>query len=289
MSSIEDKEDLLVERLIQDEFRGCKNIDGTMDSLYRQVLDRHPIMSYKWKTFMAWYKKLLKMKYSSHKEYSLCMQKQKAVPYKKDFELYKHLGLFDDTFVNITSNYPLYEFEYRPRYDVEWNPLYIHFVVGGIIHTADDHYVVLKRKSDNFVGKYTSIMGHVAYTPETVSDNYAAFFNDTSETDVTRLMAIFAKNLLRELREEVCYTGTLSDIDISKWRYEPPRFISPLDINYYHAGFIFMVNSKMHDSEFESGEPDKNDIVVFDKYQMDNLTYPETDDGWLFNAIRKLM
>ena len=264
----------------------------SFEDLYRQFLSHYPIGSHAWVEFMK-----IMREYQVNvcpMEYVLCLPKQKIYPYKGDFDFFSHFGLFDDQMRAFADTYKdnnaliKPSFSYKARCSAEWNPGFVHFIVGGLIHTADDKYVILKRKRKNWVGKYTTVMGHVTYGPDVEGDFYSMMFNDLSEIDVLRFVRLLMKNLIRELREEVCYPGELDDIDCTAMRYEPPRFITPADIQYYHAGFIFLVNSKANASEFKAGEPEKNDVVVMTKAELQDLTYSDTD-GWLYNAIQKFL
>lgn len=257
----------------------------TMIDVYRQLLSIYPLGSKAWIKFREIHVDFLRS--TCENEYVLCLPKQKIYPYRKDFDFYSHFGEFDNVMSEMANEFN-YEFKYVPRFRAEWNPTMVHFVVGGIVHTADDLYVVVQRLSKNWIDKYTPIMGHVAYGPDVEGLTYSTFYNDLSDIDTHRFIYLLAKNLIRELREEICYPGDESDIDISKWRYEAPRFIGPTDIQYYHAGFLFMVNSKAKASEFKSGEPEKNQVALFTKDQLTALTYNETD-GWLYNAIQKFL
>ena len=264
---------------------------SSFHEIYDDVFHTYPLTSEPYKIFRSWIEEnWLKVKYPT--EYVLCMRKASATPYVTDMKFFDNLGDFgmmyrllvgDDSFVR--NQGAVYRFQYLPRWKVEWNPDYVQFVVGGLVHTADDKYILLRRGYGEFKGKLTCIMGHMAYTYRTASMGLHAFSYASDELSQEILNRVFHEDLKREALEEAGIMGITIPLE-NPVLYRPPKFISPMYLPYYHAGFLYSVETSMVSTDIKSMEPEKNEVVIMTKDEVTKIRYEHTDE-WLYYLLVK--
>ena len=288
------KEDIFVQRILSNSYtdetksHSClRDIIQTpvpidnIESLIRAVHDHIPITSLEYTRIMEDIREYFDYVYDN--EYVLAIQKMNCLPNSDDFKFFEGYGYYNINPLTTTDydnygsiiNRVNYQLKYMLRSHAEWNPQYIHFVVGGLIHTADDHYVVLKRKYGQFKDKYTLVQGHCSYTSSTWPKFYRAKSLLPNNLSQEAFKYLYEMDLKREILEEVGCLGCTVHQDM--YMYKMPTFITPADLSYYHAGFLFYVTSDYHDKDFTPGEPDRNEIVFMTKDELLNLKMCQTD------------
>lgn len=258
-----------------------KSVEGLIGVLH----DFFPIDSKEYKGIFYYIREYFNYIYDN--EYVLSIPKANPFPNTTDLAFFENYARYD--IINSSPSTDciikrIGELKYRPRYEMEWNPNYIHFVVGGLIHTADDHYVVLKRKYGQFKDKYTMVQGHCSYSSATWPKFYRITTLLPERTNREDFNLLYTIDLKREIMEEVgCIDCTVhTDLNL----YKMPTYISPTLLSYYHAGFLFYVTTDYHDADFKAGEPDRNEIVFMTKDQLLNLKICQTD-MWLHEYVNR--
>lgn len=143
----------------------------------------------------------------------------------------------------------------RVRAELEYNPLYVQFVVGGYI--TDGKSIVLLRNTDSeelrdeLRNKVTFIQGHINPNPLSIGKS---------------MSHTAAQNFLRELDEEVLYDKNIRHRMVDAGYI----FIADESMSSEHMGWIVEYQVDNIDDFFASAktnEPEKHDIILIDSYE----------------------
>lgn len=158
-------------------------------------------------------------------------------------------------------------FDVKTRSEVEYNPLWLQFVVGVVIkNKTGDKVALLKttNHSENRVKeKITLVQGHVTAT----------------ESIYTRsLKEIFTESAVRELLEE-------TDIAEESAKFSPMEHILTIHdtsntVGFEHMGYIYRLT--LNDNEFDnlkSNEEHKHEVIILDKTNITEVV--DKGDNWL--------
>ena len=274
-------------------FTPFKQTVNSVHDLMVRVYGNYPLDSEPYKIFRRFFEdNWLKPLYPT--EHVLCYKRKSAYPNYDDIEFSEHFGYLDETYRELFNGAPkgTYRLTYLPRWKVEWNPEYVHFVVGGLIHTRDDGYILLHRNGGQFNDKLTTVMGHCAYTEEAVYNAYSLFCKPMDCITEYDLKTLLVFDMAREILEEVGIFADTLDFglrvgqDNLPYYYRPPNKYDITTLSYYHGGFLFNISTTTTSDKIVSQEPDKNTVVRYTFDQLKNITRHNTD-GWLYDLLCK--
>ena len=228
-------------------FKTCK----TFLDLNKKVIATFPFASEEYYNFRYLVFEPLYLKPLYKHEYVVAWTKVSPFPNNADAEFFSNLGHFNDAYRHMIATH---KGDYTPqlihRYEAEYNPEYVHLVVGALPYTSDGKYVLMKRK-------------------------YGTYMSELVRRETSR-----------EVAEEIgAHIVSIWDEDFESIYYQPPIFILPTDISYFHAGFLTKVMIEESSDEIKSMEPDKNDVVIFTPEELARITLGQTD-VWLYNFIQ---
>lgn len=153
------------------------------------------------------------------------------------------------------------------RSTVEYSPNMLQYV-GVSIVTSDNYVLLLESIEGRLKDKYTMVQGHVDYD---------------SSFMYTELEAFIAKNTFRELMEEVKFEDGTT-LPLENMDKEASFIINKSEtlIDLEHIGFVYQY--KLSDEDIlkvVSAEPEKHNVVVIPKSEIENEENIEKYDSWL--------
>lgn len=258
----------------------------TPEEMVYKMLLTYPVNSTPYQAFRYIIEdKWLKKKYPT--EYVAVFKRWSPYPAPRQNELLSDTYIRDEMVANS---------QFIPRWHAEFNPYYIQWVVGGIIHTGDGKQVFLRSKEDGpYKDKITLIQGHASFQPSTdVGVNF--MMNDDKiynreDVDTREFELYLCDEFRREAKEEANvsnlygYHGEIHSLLI------PPKLTLLDHIDYFHIGVIFNMVTDQHSRGLYAGEPDKSDLVIVeDNYQIRKEFFNDhmdETDRWVLKAIRK--
>ena len=262
-------------------FENCK----TVKDIHTTLLYNFPIESYEMREARRairdeWFDKKYKH------EYVLAIPKVRETPYKGDQEFFRIFGDFGPEYTEAVRSRTddAYKMGYEPRGYIELHPKYVQIITCGLIKTADDKYVILKRKYGEFKDKLTLIMGHCSYTPETYKAIKNVFTDELEWMNRDLFDFLMMADLKREIHEEAGIPSNccMRMRNVSRLYIEPG--VDPKNIAYYHCGFIYMLQTDLIGDQIKSGEPENNDVVIMTADELSDLKKNDTD-GWLYDYL----
>ena len=269
------------------EFRNCPDIM----SLYKQMIAHYPFTSDEYLKFRLDLFEPLYLKPRYGHEYVFAIEKSSPYPNNYDIDLLNNLGHFNQTYKTMALHYNgAARIKIVPRYEAEYNPWMIHFVVGILPRTKNGNYVLLKRKYGENENKLTMVEGHMSYNQRSVPAYYRIAMYQPTDLSLAAISELMRVEASRELLEEIGATMTSDWYSIMerKYYYQPPMFITPESISYFHAGFMTSVDINLTDDQVESQEPDRNEVVIVNPRELRDIKIGETDI-WLYNFIKARM
>ena len=264
-------------------FKTCK----TFLELNKKVIATFPFASEEYYNFRYLVFEPLYLKPLYKHEYVVAWTKVSPFPNNADAEFFSNLGHFNDTYRHMLKTH---KGDYTPqlihRYEAEYNPEYVHLVVGALPYTSDGKYVLMKRKYGTYKDSLTLVEGHISYNEWSTPGIYRMMMPDLMDLNKYAMSELIRRETSRELAEEIgAHVVSIWDEDFESIYYQPPIFISPTDISYFHAGFLTKVMIEESSDEIKSMEPDKNDVVIFTPEELARITLGQTD-VWLYNFIQ---
>ena len=268
---------------IDSSFKSCK----TFLDLNKKVIAAFPISSREYHYFRTAIFEPHYLRPMYKHEYVVAWTKTSPYPSTRDVEFFSNLGYFNDTYRTMVEKYHDYYATYLiPRYEAEYNPEYVHLVVGALPYTKDNKYVLMKRKYGTYKDSLTLVEGHISYNEGSMPGIYRMMLPGVADMSKYSMSELVHRETSRELTEEIgVHVISNWEEDFEGMYYQPPIFISPTDISYFHAGFLSRVMIEESSDEIKSMEPDKNDVVILTPEELARITLGQTD-VWLYNFIQ---
>ena len=133
------------------------------------------------------------------------------------------------------------------------------------------------------------VEGHMSYNQRSLPGIYRMMLPGVDGMNKAYMSELVRIETSREVTEEIgAHIISSWDVDYDKAYYQPPLFISPTDISYFHAGFLSRVMIEETSDEIVSNEPDKNDVVILTPEELTKIKIGQTDI-WLYNFINARM
>lgn len=265
-------------------FKTCK----TFLELNDKIISHFPFDSYEYEYFRRCIFEEHYLKPMYKHEYVLGWAKASPYPNNRDMEFFNNLGYFNEKYHEIVQDHEgfTYRMEVLPRYVAEYNPNYVHLVVGTIPFTKDNKFVLMKRKYGQYAGSLTMVEGHVSYNEYSLPGFYRIMMPEPKELNRDGISELIRRETIREVTEEIgCHVVSEWYNDFNSVYYQPPMFISPNRISYFHAGFLTSVMVEETSDQIVSMEPEKNDVVVMTPEELHKIQIAQTDI-WLYNFIK---